>query len=328
MEGECSRLIVIAGPTACGKTAAAVRLAQALDGELIGADSVQVYRRLSIGSARPTLNELQGVPHHLLGIAELTENFDAGRYITLADAAIADVRARHKIPIVVGGTGLYLRALVHGLADGIPADVSVRAALQSRIDVGGREELSRMHTELTAVDPDYAAKIHPTDPIRIVRALEVWTTSGIPLSVHHRRHQQRPRRYTARFMVITVDPPVLHARIAQRTRAMLSAGMIDEVKTLLAEGIDASVKPLRSVGYAQVVAHLQHKIPLAGLEAAIVHATVAFARRQRTWFRGEANVTPVVPEALWTQDLLTELRNFMAGETPPSPLPLPSPRLA
>lgn len=295
-------LIVIAGPTASGKTAWAQRLARSLGGELVGADSVQVYRRLDIGSAKPTAAELGDVRHHMIDLVDLDAPYDASRYAADADAVIAEVRARGRVPIVVGGTGLYLRALVTGLAQGIPADPSRRAALHARIEAGGRDELARMHDELRAVDPDYAARIHPTDPIRIVRALEVYAASGVPLSEHHRRHAAEGPRYRARFLAIDIDRDTLRARMHARTDAMLARGWVDEVAAILAEGYSPTLKPLQSVGYAEVVARLRGALPEAELRDRVVFASMAFAKRQRNWFRGERDVTWVAHDALAALD--------------------------
>lgn len=283
------RLLVISGATATGKTALAVDIARALDGELVGADSVQLYERLVIGSARPTEEELAGVPHHLLGTVDLRAHYDAARYIEDADRAIAEVAARGKVPIVVGGTGLYLRALVKGLAMGIPSDPAVRAALRARAEEGA-ESLAAMHRELAAVDPAYAAKIHPTDPIRIVRALEVWAVSGEPLSEHHRRHAAEGPRYEATWWCLETARDVLRERVAARTAAMLARGWVDEVRGILDDGYEWDLKPLGSVGYAEVVAHLRGGLAEGELATAVERATMGFAKRQRTWFRGEAGV--------------------------------------
>ncbi len=307
------RLLVLAGATATGKTALAVSLAARLGGELVGADSIQLYRRLDVGSAKPRPEELRGVPHHLLDVADLDEPFDAARYVALADAAIADIRARGRVPIVVGGTGLYLRALARGLASGIPADPVVRDGLRARA-AQGLDELARMHAELAAVDPEYAAKISPTDPIRVVRALEVFAISGEPLSAHHRRHAASPPRYDARFVALDVPRPVLVERIAARARAMLAGGWIDEVSAILADGYAWDLKPLQSVGYAEVVANVCGDLADDALEAAVVKATKGFAKRQRTWFRGEQGVTWVSPEEAAGEGFLRATREFLAAE--------------
>lgn len=307
------RLLVIAGPTASGKTALGVELARRLGGEIIGADSVQVYRGLDLGSAKPTGEELRGVRHHLLDVCDLEDPFDAGRYVALADAAIADVVSRGRVPLVVGGAGLYIRALIRGLAQGIPSDATVRAALNARASKGP-EALAAMHDELAAVDPEYAAKIHRTDPIRIVRALEVYALSGEPISSHHRRHAAEPSRYEALFVGLEVPRPVLAERIAARARGMLAGGWIDEVRALLEAGHAWDAKALRSVGYAEVVAHVRGELPRGALEAAVTQSTKDFAKRQRTWFRGEQGVSWRPPEALATDEFAREAEKFLRGE--------------
>jgi tRNA dimethylallyltransferase len=306
------RLIVLAGPTASGKTALAVELAEALGGEIVGADSVQVYRGLDIGSAKPTAEELRGVPHHLLDVADLDEPFDAARYVALADRAIAEVRARGRVPLVAGGTGLYLRALVRGLAAGIPSDPAVRAALNER-SARGPEELLRMHAELSAVDPAYAARIHPTDPVRIVRALEVYAVSGEPISAHHARHQEEAPRYHALFLALDVPRPLLRERIAKRAGEMFARGWVEEVRAVLERGYSPDLKPLRSLGYAEVVRHVREGVPREQTERDVVSATAAFAKRQRTWFRGEQGVTWVTPEELRSPAWRARIERFLAG---------------
>lgn len=309
---ELGKIVVIAGATASGKTALGVQIARAIGGEIIGADSVQVYRRLDVGSAKPSAEELQGVAHHLIDVAELEDPFDAARYVELADRAIAEVRARGRLPLVVGGSGLYLRALLRGLAEGIPGEPALRAALNARA-ARGPEELARMYAELAAVDPDYASKIHPRDPIRIVRALEVFALSGEPLSVHHARHAAQPPRYDALFVALETERSALRARIATRARQMLARGWVDEVRELLESGLSPQTKGLKSVGYAEIVRHVREGVPLDETLEKVIHSTAAFAKRQRTWFRGEQNVTWVRPEQLRAPEWLARIEAHFVG---------------
>jgi tRNA dimethylallyltransferase len=317
------RIVVVAGATATGKTALAVELARLLNGELVGADSVQVYRRLDIGSAKPVPAELQGVPHHLLDVAELSEPFDAARYVALADPVIEAIAARGRAPIVVGGTGLYLRALIRGLAEGIASEPGVRAALNARA-ARGPEELRRMHAELAAVDPVYAARIHVQDRIRIVRAMEVFAATGVPLSAHHARHAQMPPRYDALFVALDVPRAELRERIARRAGDMLARGWVDEVRAILADGVDPDLKPLRSVGYAEVVRHVREGVSLEETRAAVEQATAGFAKRQRTWFRGEREVHWVTPAEARTAPWLDRIRAHLDGGASTSAEPSPS----
>lgn len=307
------RVLVIAGATATGKTAAALSLARALGGELIGADSVQVYRRLDLGSAKPTPAELNGVPHHVLDLVDLDAHYDASRYLVDADAALRDVTSRGRAPIVVGGTGLYLRALIYGLAPDIPSDAALRARLNERA-ASSPAELARMHRELSEFDPTYAASIAPSDPIRVVRATEVFTLTGVAFSEHHRRHRAMPPRYDARFFALDAPRDELRARIAARAREMLRQGWIDEVRGLLRDGYAHDLKPLRAVGYAQVVAHLRGELPASALAEAITTATAQFAKRQRTWFRGERDVLWTDAPTLCAPASLRSLRSFLSEE--------------
>ena len=313
MVSRPQRILVIAGPTASGKTARAVDLALRLGGELIGADSVQVYRRLDQGSAKPSREELRGVAHHLLDVVDLDAHFDAALFAAHADRAIAAVRARGNVPIVVGGAGLYLRALIRGLAQNVPTDATLRATLNARA-AQGPDALSAMHRELALVDAEYAAKIHVNDPVRIVRALEVFALTGEALSSHHKRHAAEAPRYEAMFVGLEVPRPLLGERIAARTRSMLARGWADEVRAILADGYAHDLKALRSVGYAEVVALVRGELAGAALEDTIVRSTREFAKRQRTWFRGESGVTWMAPEALDTPAFVREAEFFLKGE--------------
>jgi len=282
-------LLIIAGATASGKTALAIDVCEEIGGELVGADSVQIYRGVDIGSAKPTATELRGIRHHLLDVVDIGEPFDAARYVALADEAIVSIGARGRVPIVVGGAGLYVRALVYGLADDLASDAAIRARLNARASES-EDSLRAMHREVQTIDREYAARIEPTDPIRIVRALEVYEATGVALSAHHARHRAQPPRYDATIVALNVERATLRARIAERTDAMLAKGWVNEVRDLLARGVAADAKPLRSVGYAQVVDHVLGTLAYDAMRERIVIETAAFAKRQRTWFRGERNV--------------------------------------
>lgn len=279
-------LLVIVGETGSGKTRLAVELARAFDGEIVGADSVQVYRGFDIGSGKPTAEELSGVRHHLLDVADPSEDFDAAHFVELADAAIADVRARGKTPIVCGGTYLWVRALLHGLASAPRAPKELRAALQEQ---AAREGAPALHARLQTCDPASAARLHPNDAVRIVRALEVFESTGRPLSAFQEEHGFRPQRHRARLCAISWDRAVLESRIERRIAAMLRAGWVDEVRGLLAHG-HREARAMGAVGYAEVRAYLEQGGDHDALAATILRATRVFARRQRTWL-AKAEVT-------------------------------------
>ncbi|MFW6051052.1 MAG: tRNA (adenosine(37)-N6)-dimethylallyltransferase MiaA [Myxococcota bacterium] len=279
-------LIVIAGPTATGKTSCAVELALRLNGELIGADSVQVYRGFDIGSAKPTEEELRGVPHHMIDIRDPDQPLDAGEYADLARAVIRDVQSRSRLPIVVGGTGLWLRALTRGLVALPRPDPELRAWLEAQADQLG---LAALYERLQQVDPATAENLHSNDRVRIVRALEVYEQTGTPLGVHHARHALGAPRYEHLFIVVDLPREVHLDIIRARTRSMLEAGWVDEVRRLRARWGEEA-RPFGSVGYRQILEHLREEEPLAETERRIVRATRLYARRQRTWFASEPGV--------------------------------------
>jgi tRNA dimethylallyltransferase len=278
-----TRIVVIGGVTAAGKTRAALALARRLGGELVGADSVQVYRGLDIGSAKPTEAELDGVPHHLIDVVDPDEELDAARYARLADAAVADIVARGRVPIVVGGTGLWIRALIRGLVALPEVEPSLRASLEAEADRVGAPAL---HARLSRVDPLASARIHPNDRLRIVRALEVFEQTGRPLGDLQREHALGAPRYEAWSVALDRPRDELHDAIRARVRTMLAAGFADEVRGLLAR-YGERARPLDAVGYRQMREHLVEGVSLEETERLIYKATRIYARRQRTWFRGE-----------------------------------------
>lgn len=278
-------MLAIVGPTASGKSAVALAVAEACGAEIVSCDSMQVYRGLDIGTAKPTAAERTRVPHHLIDVAEPDEPFSAARYAALADRAIAEIAARGRPVIVVGGTGLYLRALRWGLVDAPPRDDALRAQLYA-------EEAARpgaLHARLAAVDPEAAGRLAPRDLVRVVRALEVHALTGRPISAHHAAHAPRERHP---MQVFVLDPPrdVLDRRIAARTDEMLAAGWVDETRRLAAR-YGRAVAPLGAVGYREILMFLEGALAEAELRPAIVRATRHYARRQRTWFRKEREVT-------------------------------------
>jgi tRNA dimethylallyltransferase len=297
------RVICIVGPTAAGKTAAAVRIASAIGAEILSCDSVAVYRGLDIGAAKPTAEERARVRHHLIDVADPIERFSAARWAELADRAAKDIAARGLPIVVAGGTGLYLRAFLRGLVPTPPPDPEIRARHQSLALEALRESLLR-------VDPESAARIAPGDRVRLSRALEVWEQTGVKLSELQRRHRlergaEAPRpdgqsssrahpplgapRYQA--AIYGIEPPraELHARIQARVEAMMAAGLLEEVRALR-EQWGESAHALGSLGYLQLLAHLRGETTLEEAVRRIGRDTRRFARRQLTWFRSEPGV--------------------------------------
>jgi tRNA dimethylallyltransferase len=276
-------LLVLTGPTASGKTAAAVRLAEHFGGELVGADSVQVYRGFDIGAGKPKASELHGIAHHLLDVRDASQPLDAAEFARLADAAIAEVRARGKLPVVVGGSGLWLRALLRGLVAAPAVDAELRARLEAEALQGG---VARLHARLAQIDAQAAAQIHPNDRVRVVRALEVFEQTGQPLGALRGAHALGAPRYRALRVVLELPADELGRRIEQRTGAMIAEGFEAEVRRLL-ERYGREARPLGAVGYREMVAHVCDGVALDETVRAINRATRIYARRQRTWLRSE-----------------------------------------
>ena len=286
-------LLVVVGPTASGKTALAVELAERLGGEIVSADSVQVYREFDIGSGKPTALELARAPHHLVSILDPLDPIDASSWAERASRAIGDVRARGRVPVVCGGTFLWVKALLFGLAQVPAARPEVRDRLRETAQREGRPAL---HARLLAVDPESAARLHPNDLVRVSRALEVWELTGKPLSAWQGEHAFASVRHSARLVAVACDAATLTEGIRTRARGWLATGWIEEVESLLARGY-GDARAMGSVGYAQVRAMLGGELPREDLEAAIVRATRVFARRQRTWLN-HADVTWLAQSSL------------------------------
>jgi tRNA dimethylallyltransferase len=272
-------LVAIVGPTATGKTELAARLAEQVGGEVVGVDSVQVYRRFDIGSGKPTAEDLARAPHHLVGVLAPDEGIDAARYATLANAAIDDIVARGKRAIVCGGTFLWVKALLYGLAEAPAADAEVRARHRAIALASGPGSLHRM---LADVDARSAARLHPNDVLRVSRALEVFELTGESLSALQESHAFRGSRHRPYLVARGVAPEELTARITGRVEGWLESGWIDEVWALLADGF-GEARAMGSVGYREVAAHVRGELAREALAPSIVRATRVFARRQRTW---------------------------------------------
>jgi tRNA dimethylallyltransferase len=276
-------LLVVVGPTASGKTELAIRLAETFGGEIIGADSVQIYRAFDIGSGKPTEGERARAPHHLIDVVDPLHPVDAQVFADMAERAIADVRARGRVPVVCGGTFLWVKALVWGLAPAPPADRAIRARHAAIAEAEGRAAL---HARLAQVDPEAAQRLAPNDFVRVSRALEVFELSGKPQSQWFAEHGFRGERHRARFVGVRRPREELEERIRGRARAWLAEGWIEEVQTLLARGY-GEARAMASVGYRQVRDYLEGTLAREVLEDAIVRATRVFARRQRTWLRDQ-----------------------------------------
>lgn len=293
--------ILLCGPTASGKSELALALARRAPVEIVSVDSAQVYRGFDIGAAKPDAATRAAIPHHLIDLRDPQETYSAGEFVADALRAIADIRARGRMPLLVGGTMLYFNALLRGLAPLPRADAALRSRLDARAAAEGWPAL---HAELAAVDPAAAARIHPNDPQRIQRALEVWLTSGRPISAWQRETVAGHDLALERWAIVPPDRAALHARIAERFKAMMAAGFLDEVRALRARpGLSADAPSLRAVGYRQLWACLDAPDPGAGLALAVdkaIAATRQLAKRQLTWINadpGWSRLDPFVPGA-------------------------------
>ena len=296
-------VLVLAGPTGAGKTDWAVRLAESAPVEIVSVDSALVYRGLDIGTAKPARELRERVPHHLIDICEPTESYSAGRFVPDAVAAIRDVHARRRVPLLVGGTMLYLRSLLHGLATLPQADSRLRAELDAR---AARQGWPALHAELARLDPEAAARVAPTDSQRIQRALEVCYNTGRPISELQRATVSPLAGRRLHYWMLAPPRAVLHERIQRRFEAMMAAGFLEEVRSLRRNGALTARHPsVRAVGYRQLWAHLDGQYPLEEAVRRGVAATRQLAKRQLTWMRGEALGRWIEPEAglSWNRDI-------------------------
>ncbi|SMC55951.1 tRNA (adenosine(37)-N6)-dimethylallyltransferase MiaA [Papillibacter cinnamivorans] len=278
------RIVCVVGPTATGKTALGVELALALDGEIVSADSMQVYRGMDIGTAKPGEAERKGVPHHMLDVVGPEEEYSAARYVRDASSCVDDILARGKLPIVVGGTGLYAEALVSG-RDFAPAgtQTACREELQKQLEREGPEAMLEL---LRRFDPDSAARLHRNDSKRILRALEVWYVSGKTISQHNEETRRAPPRYEAFWIGLNyLNRQDLYDRIDSRVDRMLAAGLLEEVRALLAGGVPKNGTALQAIGYKELVNVVQGTADLASAVDKIKMESRRYAKRQLTWFR-------------------------------------------
>ena len=276
-------LICICGPTASGKTGLAVALAKKLDAEVVSCDSMQIYKGMDVGTAKPDPREMDGVVHHLLNVAEPGEDFSVGRYVKLADAAIADIHSRSKTAIVCGGTGLYMDSLIKGETFAAPSRPAQREYVEHVAEEKGIEYVYEM---LKDADPETAEKLHLSDRKRILRALEVFLITGQPLSWHNARSKEQPPKYAPAWIGLNFrDRNQLYARIDRRVDEMMENGLEDEVRALLARGIDPKTTAMQAIGYKEMAAALRGECTVEQAVEEIKQSSRRYAKRQLTWFR-------------------------------------------
>lgn len=276
-------IICIAGPTASGKTALAVALAKEIDAEVVSCDSMQVYRGMNIGTAKPTLDEMQGIPHHMLDVADPCEDFSVSRYCEMASPIVEDILHRGKTAIIAGGTGLYMDALIRGNAFAPYPSTGMREKLEAQADAQGMEAMLNL---LASIDPDSAKRLHLKDRKRILRALEVYYETGRTITEHNKNTQQVPPRYTPYwFSIEDSERSMLYSRIDKRVEIMLQQGLLEEIQGLLDAGVPEKSTAMQAIGYKEFVDALSGRISIAQATAQVQQASRHYAKRQLTWFR-------------------------------------------
>ncbi len=303
-------LICIAGPTASGKTALAVKLAKEYNGEVISCDSMQIYKRMDIGTAKPTAEEMDGIPHHMLSVAEPWEDFSVSRYCEMAAPIVDDVLARGKTAIIAGGTGLYMDALIRGNSFAPYPTTGRREELEA---LAAKEGIQAVLNQLQAVDPESASRLHPSDQKRIIRALEVYLETGETITEHNRKTQLLPPRYNpVWFALEDTQRAALYRRIDYRVEVMLEQGLIDEIRSLLAEGVPEKCTAMQAIGYKEFLDALNGSCTMAEATALVQQSSRKYAKRQLTWFRRNPNIHWLRREAdETTGEIVGKARQFL-----------------
>lgn len=282
-------LIILTGPTAVGKTALSIGLAKAVDGEIISADSIQVYRKMNIGTAKIQQSEMQGVRHHLIDILDPGEDFNVVLFKKYALEAMKDIYSREKIPVVVGGTGFYIQALLYDINfEDNDNDMSYREELQTLAAEHGN---SYIHDMLAGVDPESAEKIHENNVKRVIRALEFYKKTGMKISKHNEAESQKESPYNFEYFVLNDDRQKLYDRIDRRIDIMLADGLLDEVRSLVDEGYSRDLVSMQGLGYKEMIDYIQERYTLDEAVYTLKRDTRHFAKRQVTWFKREKQVT-------------------------------------
>lgn len=280
-------LLVIAGPTAIGKTRIAIELAKELNGEIISADSRQIYKGMDIGTAKPSKDEQAAARHHMLNVVNPDGHFSVGEYKRSAEKTIEDIWQRNRLPIIAGGTGLYIRAVIDGLWEGPKADNELRDKLKKEEEAFGK---GCLYKKLKEIDPETAEKTKPNDLVRIIRSLEVYYKEGKPISYFHRAHGFEEKKYNAVIIGLTMDRKMLYKRIEERVDKMINSGLVDEVKALLKKGYDENIISMTGVGYRQVIGYLRGDYNLEEAVRLIKRDTKRYAKRQYTWFNQDKRI--------------------------------------
>jgi tRNA dimethylallyltransferase len=303
---EKPRIIVICGPTGIGKTATTIRIAAEIDGQIVSADAMQVYRYMDIGTAKPSPIEQQQVKHHMIDIVDPDISFDAAQYADMGRRMIVELNSHNIVPYIVGGTGLYIKALLHGLYQSEPVDDALRIRLKDEAVTIGSEAL---HQRLSKVDPQTADKIHPNDTYRIIRALETFESTGKPISGYQHKHRFCDTPFEYIEIGLRMPRETLYERIDRRVDAMIDAGFVDEVRHLLDMGYRADLKSMQAIGYRHMAAFIQGRQSWNETVRTLKRDTRRYAKRQLTWFRAGAGITWIEPTR--TRNLVSRIKKFL-----------------
>ncbi len=309
VEATMHSIICIAGPTASGKTALAVELAKELNGEVVSCDSMQIYRGMDIGTAKPTVEEMQGIPHHMIDVADPDEDFSVSRYCDIAAPIVEDILARGKTAIIAGGTGLYMDTLIRGNdLSPVPA-TGQRQLLESRLETEG---LDALLAQLEAVDPEAAEKSQ-RNPRRIIRALEVYLETGEPITAHNRRTQAIPPKFRPLWIGLDFEERCqLYSRIDRRVDIMLEMGLLEEIRRLLKTGISPTCTAMQAIGYKEFVAAMKGRGSIEAAAEAVKQGSRRYAKRQLTWFRRNPNMNWIIrSEATENEEIISMARQLL-----------------
>ncbi len=303
------KIICVAGPTASGKTALAAALAKFTDGEVVSCDSMQIYKGMDIGTAKPSEEEKQGIVHHMLDVAEPWEDFSVSRYCAMATPIVEDILARGKTAIIAGGTGLYMDALIRGNAFAPFPSTGMREKLEQEADDLGMEA---MLERLRGIDPDAAAKLHPADRKRIIRALEVYFETGETITAHNLKTQSLPSRFHPLWLGLDYrQRSELYQRIDLRVDIMLEMGLLEEIKSLLSRGIPQKCTAMQAIGYKEFVDALEGKITLQEAAAQVQQSSRRYAKRQLTWFRRNPDMHWLLRQGADSAEILDTARRIV-----------------
>jgi len=300
------KIIIICGPTGIGKTGVGINLAEKFGGEIIGADSMQIYRHMDIGTAKPTTEERRRVAHHMVDIVDPDEDFDAMQYSERARTTIAELNRQSRLSFVVGGTGLYIKAMLHGLFQSEPVDPKIRNRLKQELEQSGSHCL---YERLEQIDPDTAGRLHPNDSYRIIRALETIESSAESISKHHQNHGFEEAPFNALKIGLRKDREKLYERIDQRVDMMIQAGLVEEVQKLLARGYSPELKSMQSIGYRHIVGFLGGSLAWDECLRTLKRDTRRFAKRQFTWFGADRAISWQTPTDV--KDIISLVGKFI-----------------